>query len=245
MHTSPRTIMEPRSWTSEGGTPIGLVTRWRTAAPRSPGVRNGWPRQISNKRNQTATTAAPIKPATIPSLRIDRCTGGIVSERSAPCIACREAGSGVLGVAGESDAVVGVTQVRRQGRAMGDRAPRVGVTPGAAAAHAPRAGRRAARIPGGRAAVIVLAEPVGAPFVADAGEVGEPERVARRLADPRRTIELDGGLRVAPRVAGIVETAARGLFPLGLRRQPGPRPRRERRGLGPREADEDRKSTRL
>jgi predicted RNA-binding Zn-ribbon protein involved in translation (DUF1610 family) len=50
---------------------------------------------MSTRRNQTATTAAPIKPATIPSFRIDRCTDSIVSERAAGfyCSECRELGS--------------------------------------------------------------------------------------------------------------------------------------------------------
>ena len=74
--------------------------------------------------------------------------------------------------------------------------------------------------------------------MADAGEISEPERVPRCLADARRTVERDAGLGVTPRVARRLEAAARGLFPLGLRRQPRPRPPRKGDGLGPRETDD-------
>src|SRR5947209_20308815 len=49
----------------------GLVPR-KTAPPRSPGVRKGRPRARSKKRNHTATTTAPIRPATTPSRSTDR-----------------------------------------------------------------------------------------------------------------------------------------------------------------------------
>src|SRR5258705_13491696 len=121
---------------------------------------------------------------------------------------------------------------------MGDRTPGIGVTPGAAAAHSPRSGLGTPRIPRRRALVVGLVEPVAAPLVAHAREIGEPQRIGRRLADAGRTLEREAGARVAPRVARLFEAAARGSLPLRLRRQPRPGPRRERLGLGPREADD-------
>src|SRR5947207_1181535 len=120
---------EPIKLPNVGETPAGAVTPWKTAAPRSPGVKNGLPRAMSKARNQTATTTAPIKPATTPSLRIER-SADAISVRIIVCLPPS------LGVPRESHAVVGVAQVGRQGGAVTDRAPRVGVPPGSATADA-------------------------------------------------------------------------------------------------------------
>ena len=46
------------------------VTPRNSAEPRALGVKKGCPDTASKIRNQTATTAAPISPATIPSVRM-------------------------------------------------------------------------------------------------------------------------------------------------------------------------------
>src|SRR5262249_58825550 len=177
---------------------------------------------MSKPRNQTATTIAPIRPATTPSFRIER-SADAISVRAIVCLPPS------VDVAGESYTVVGVAQVRRQRGAVADRAPRVGVPPGSTPADTPRPRGRAARIPLRRLGVVGFAEPVGAPLVADAREVREPERVRRCLADARRPVERVGRSRVAPGIAGALEAAARGLLPLGLRRQArAPPPRHPR-----------------
>src|SRR5262249_24127762 len=180
-------------------------------APRSPGVRNGRPRAMSKTRNQTATTAAPIKPATTPSFRTDRSADAI-------CVRIIVCLPGSLGVAREPHAVVGIAQVRLQRRAVRHRAPRVGVTPGPSAADAPGARRRPPRIARRRAGIVAVLEPVGAPFVTDTRDVGEPERIHRRRAHARRTVERDAGPLVAPGKTPVLEAPTRGLLPLGLGR---------------------------
>src|SRR5262249_61108519 len=104
---------------------------------------------------------------------------------------------------------------------------------GSPPADTPRPRGRAARIPLRRLGVVGLAEPVGAPLVADAREVCEPERVQRRLAHAWGPVEGVGRSRVAPGIASALEAAPRRLLPLGLRRQARARPLRERDRLGP------------
>src|SRR2546427_13095567 len=115
-----------------------------------------------------------IKPATTPSRRIDRSAGAI-------CVLAIVCLPPSLGVAREAYAVIGVAQVRRQRRAVRDRAPRIGVTPGPAATDAPRPGFRPSRVPRRGADVVLVVEPVGAPLGADPGDGGQPRRVDRRF----------------------------------------------------------------
>src|SRR5205823_5594128 len=117
-------------------------------------------------------------------------------------------------------------------------APRIGMPPGSAAAHTARARRRADRICARGARVVIVGVPVGAPLVADAGEVEEPERVGRRGVHARRPGEALRRRVAGPGQPPVVDTAARGLLPLGLRGQPRARPRRERACLLPRDADD-------
>src|SRR5712692_9971123 len=101
---------------------------------------------MSKKRNQTATTTAPIRPATMPSRSTDRFAGAIaVAILASPLMGGK--------VARQPHPVVGVAQVRRQGGAVRDGAPRIGVPPGAAAADPPVADGRSPRIAPGRAGV--------------------------------------------------------------------------------------------
>src|SRR5581483_9534195 len=118
------------------------------------------------------------------------------------------------------EAVVGVAQVRRQRRAVGHRAPRVLVAPGAPARDAAPAVLGPPRIALGRSRVVALVLPVETPFVADAGQGEEAPPVGRRLDGPGRPIEARRrrpGL--APREPRRLEPAARRLLPLRLRRQ--------------------------
>src|SRR5438876_2658759 len=186
---------------------------------------------MSKKRNQTATTAAPIRPATMPSRSTDRWAGAMaVAILASPLTGGK--------VACQPHPEVGVAKVWRQGRAVRDGAPRIGVPPGAAAADPSVAGGRPPRIARGRARVVALVEPVGTPLVAHAREIREPERVPRCLADARRPVERAVGLRIAPGIAGALEAAARCLLPLRLGRQPRPGPPRRRKRLLPREPDD-------
>src|SRR5262245_38152929 len=102
---------------------------------------------MSKARNQRATTAAPITPAMMPSRKIGapgRAMAGFYY-----------IGGGLDGsVTGEAHAVVGVAEVRGQGRAVSDGAPRIGVAPGAAAAHATGARGRPDRVPRGRVRIV-------------------------------------------------------------------------------------------
>src|SRR5207245_9689956 len=119
---------------------------------------------------------------------------------------------------------VGVAQVggrRGAGRAG---APWIGVPPGAAPADAPVAGGRASRIPRGRVGVVTLVEPVGAPLVAHAREIHDPERVRRCLADTRWPVEGAHGPRVTPGLACARDAAPRPRLPLRLRRPAPPAP---------------------
>src|SRR5262245_60950914 len=120
-------------------------------------------------------------------------------------------------IARQTDSIVRITQGRRERRPVTDGAPRIGMAPRAAAAHAPRADGWPQRIRRRGARVVVVGVPVGAPLVADAGEVEEPERVGRRGAHARRTREPSGGGLAGPRQAAVGDAAARGLFPLRLR----------------------------
>src|SRR3989441_12793844 len=127
---------------------------------------------MSKKRNQTATTAAPIRPATMPSRSTDRWAGAMaVAILASPLTGGK--------VARQPHPEVGVAEVRRQGGAVRDGAPRIGVPPGAAAADPPVAGGRPPRMARARARVVALVEPVAAPLVALAREIREPERVPR------------------------------------------------------------------
>src|SRR2546427_9827759 len=109
-----------------------------------------------------------IKPATTPSRRIDRSAGAI-------CVLAIVCLPPSLGVAREAYAVIGVAQVRRQRRAVRDRAPRIGVTPGPAPTDAPRPGFRPSRVPHRRSEGVLGAEPVGPPLGAAPGADGGPE----------------------------------------------------------------------
>src|SRR5262245_4267396 len=121
---------------------------------------------MSKTRNQRATTAAPITPAMMPSRKIGapgRAMAGFYYIEG-----------GLDGsVTRQTHAVVRIAKVGRQGRAVSDRAPRIGVAPGAAAAHAPGARGGPDRVPRGRVRIVGLFVPVGAPLVADTGEVAE------------------------------------------------------------------------
>src|SRR5256886_13421953 len=99
--------------------------------------------------------------------------------------------------------------MRRQRGAVRDGAPWIGVPPGAAPTDAPVASGRASRIPSGRVGVVTLVEPVGAPLVAHAREIHDPERIRRRLADGRWPVEGARGPRVAPGIARALEAAPR------------------------------------
>src|SRR5439155_15948274 len=110
--------------------------------------------------------------------------------------------------------------------------------PGSAAAHAARARRRADRICARGARVVVVGVPVDAPRVADAGQIEESERVGRRGLYAWRPGEALRRRVAGPGQPPVLDTAARGLLPLGLGRQPRARPRRERAGLLPRHADD-------
>src|SRR5262245_19486284 len=117
---------------------------------------------------------------------------------------------------------------------MGHGAPRIGVTPRAAAAHPPRSGLGTSRISRRRAAIVALVEPVAAPLVAHPREIGAPQRVGRRLADAGRTRERVARPGVAPGVASVIDAAARGSLPLRLGWQARPEPPGECLGLVPR-----------
>src|SRR5207302_710043 len=191
----------------------------KTALPRRAGVRSGRPRAMSKMRNQTATTVAPIKPAMTPSRRTGR-SSGIVERMVAPAPGPDKRGGRSAAGPHEAEAVVGVATLRGQRGAVGDRAPRVRVAPGAAARDAAPAAFGPGRVPRRRTPVVVVAVPVEAPLVADAGEIGQAERVWRRGGDPRRAIEPLDRPRVAPREARVLEAAARRLLPLGLGGEP-------------------------
>jgi hypothetical protein len=63
--------------------------------------------------------------------------------------------------------------------------------------------------------------PVQAPFVADAGEGDQAERVGGCCGRPGRPVEGRGRRPVlAPREACVLQTGSRGLLPLGLAREP-------------------------
>src|SRR5262245_66513713 len=100
-----------------------------------------------------------------PSLRIEppgraiACSGAILSDLRPG----RRRAADLFRVTRQPQAVVGISEVRRERGAVGDRAPRVGVAPRAAPADAAVAGPGPARVALRRIAVVVLAEPVGAP----------------------------------------------------------------------------------
>src|SRR5262249_27345382 len=166
-----------------------------------------------------------MTPATMPSRRTERSVA--VMERPGAILApVTGSGNGMSGVSGETDAVIGVAEMRWQRGAMCDRAPRVSVTPGAATADAPRARRRSLGILLGRALVIIVGEPVGAPLVAHAREIREPERVGWRGADDGQAGDRRGRGLVAPRESGALHASASRPFPPCPPRQPRPAPPR-------------------
>src|SRR4030095_5161345 len=139
--------------------PAGVLTPRKTSEPSRVGVRKGRPRRVSKTKNQIATTAAPIKPATIPSRRAERPAGFILAV-SARILAPLP----MLDVPRQAHAVVGVAQMRWQRGSVAHRAPGVGVTPGAAPAHAACPRGRSARIPRGGDGLVGLVGPVRAPI---------------------------------------------------------------------------------
>src|SRR3989441_11864110 len=178
-----------------------------------------------------------MTPATMPSRRTERSVP--VMERPGAILApVHRTSNPTSGVAGETDAVIGVAATRWQRGAACAGAPRVSVTPGAATADAPRASRRSSRILVGRALVIIVGEPVGAPLVAHAREIRQPERVGWRGADDGQAADRRGRGLVAPRESGALDASASRPFPLGLRRQPRRCPRGEADGLAPGKADD-------
>ena len=177
-------------------------------------MKNGRPRAKSKARNHTATTVAPMRPAMIPSRSTERCARAMACGGSILAPGC--GGSNTSRSADHADAVVGVAQLRGQRRAMGDGAPRVGVPPGPTPAHATGArGRARAGCGQFPRRVGALVEPVGAPFVADAREVGEAEAVGRRPTRP------SGGARSARPGARRPRDSVRPRF-LRARRAPTP-----------------------
>src|SRR6266850_6990039 len=214
---------------SAGSRPTGVLTPKNTIEPSRVGVMKGLPRMRSNTKNQMATTAAPMRPATMPSRTTERSPGfmGSYPRHLNP----------VSAVARKAKTVVRVAQVGRQGGPVGDRAPGVGMAPGAAPADPASAGVRPAGVPGRRDGVIALVVPVRAPLVTDPREVVQPQGIGGRRADGRRRVEAPSRGRVAPGVVPVLPPAAGRLLPLGLGRQPRVRPRRERRRLLPGDAD--------
>src|ERR1035437_6620160 len=113
---------------------------------------------------------------------------------------CRRA-EAVVGVAGELDVV----------------------PPRAASGRAPDAVRGASRVLGGRGGVVGRVVPIAAPFVNVLAHVKQAVTIRLALADGfgsvARTVGLDGGQRVAPRIELLWRTAAGGKFPFGFGRQ--------------------------
>jgi len=109
---------------------------------------------------------------------------------------------------------------------MRHRAPWVVMPPGAAAGDAPGARLRPARVALGRSGIVGLILPVETPLVARRPKARVAPRVWAVVSHrARRPIEAGAGRpRLAQGKAGGVEPAARGLLPLGLRRQAQPRP---------------------
>src|SRR5262249_52632190 len=111
------------------------------------------------------------------------------------------------------------------------------MAPGAPAAHAPGPGHRSTWIAGRRVGVVGGIEPVGAPLVTDAGQIGETEWVGRGAADLRGPREAEIGPRVAPGKPRIDQSTAGRLLPFRLGRQSRTRPRREGACLVPGQSD--------
>src|SRR2546422_11184072 len=113
---------------------------------------------MSKKRNQTATTAAPIRPATMPSRSTDRWAGAMaVAILASPLTRGK--------VARQPHPEVGVAEVRRQGGALRDGAPRTGVPPDPAAANSAAAGARRQPITRRHARRVTLIAPLRARLV--------------------------------------------------------------------------------
>src|SRR5438034_1108986 len=217
--TTPKTP-KASPWTmlyaTTAGTPDCIL---RNVVPSRCGVRNGSPWIASMTRNHAATTTAPMTPATMPSRRTERSVP--VMERPGAILApVHRTSNPTSGVAGETDAVIGVAEMRWQRGAVCDRAPRVGVTPGAATADAPRARRRSSRILLGRALVIIVGEPVGAPLVAHAREIREPERVGWRGADDGQAADRRGQDRKSTRLNSSHTVISYAVFCLKTLRPP-------------------------
>src|SRR5262249_56353277 len=109
---------------------------------------------------------------------------------------------------------------------------------GAGRADAWGARDRPARISVGRQRIVIVAEPVGAPLVADPGKIGESQRVFRRAADLRQPDDTGRRPLIAPREPRTGETAARGLFPFGFGGQSRRGPRGKPDGLVPAQPDD-------
>src|SRR5262245_7731195 len=125
--------------------------------------------------------------------------------------------------ADHAEAVVGVAEVGREARAVGDGTPRDLVPPGAAAGDAAGPGRWAGRglFRGDR--IVIVGVPVATPLVDAAGEIGQAEAVDRAAPHSQWPGERQahvgedrGGRRIAPRIARAVEPAPRRLLPLRL-----------------------------
>src|SRR5437868_12909053 len=168
----------------------------------------GLPRMRSNTKNQMATTAAPMRPATIPSRTTERSPGFMESypRHLNP----------VSAIPGKAKTVIRIAQVRRQGGAVGHRAPGIGMAPGSTTAYPAGAGVRPTGVPGRRDGVVGLVVPVRAPLVTDSRQVVQAQGIGRRRADERRRVEAPGRRRVAPRIARVLPPAAGRLLPLGL-----------------------------
>ena len=195
-------------------------------------------------RDHPARAAAgrrPGGPATVARPKARERRGPLMMQSAA--VACSERGR--IGRAHHSEAVVGVAQRRRKGRAMGHGAPRITMAPRAAAGDPSSAVARAGRISVGRGRVVVRAVPVETPLVTDTRERGDAERVLGRVGDERRTLEGARGRSVlAPGKPRVRKSSARRLLPLRLGGKAMPRGGRRRQpvavrdGLEPARADD-------
>src|SRR5262249_31215576 len=167
-------------------------------------------------KNHAATTAAPMHPAITPSLSTEPRSRSMATSKRHGSAGSegQQSSQAESGIAGQAYAVIRVPQVRWQRGAVGERAPRVGVAPGAAAADTAGAALGTERIFRWGPGVVRLVEPVGTPLVTDPGKVGEAERVGRRGGDLGRGGEARGDRRVAPRPARAGGGAPAGRSPL-------------------------------
>src|SRR5262245_65252571 len=120
---------------------------------------------------------------------------------------------------------------------MGHRAPGICVPPGPAAAHSTGSRGRTSRVAGARARIGALVEPVGTPLVTHAREVGEAKAIGGGPPDLWGPREALVRTRVPPRIAGALEVASGGAFPLRLARETAADPRGEAGCLLPGETD--------